>query len=257
MRQFRLPEFEGPLDLLLHLIEHRELDITRVSLAAVADQYLEMISTPGAIELAALADYLVIAAKLILIKSRLLLPRPEGPAPEGEEDVGEALARQLREYKMFKQVAAFLRERERQGLRAYPRLAPPPRPAPTAWRLEGASADDLAQALQRALRIRPTMPQGTLTVPLAVSIDEKIQNLITLTMQHVRVRFNQLLESATTRVEIIVTFLAVLELIKRGQLVAQQDRLFGEIILAQRNETRSVVESARADTDYTTDRENL
>jgi len=101
------------------------------------------------------------------------------------------------------------------------------------------------------------MPQGTLTVPLAVSIDEKIQNLITLTMQHVRVRFNQLLESATTRVEIIVTFLAVLELIKRGQLVAQQDRLFGEIILAQRNETRSVVESARADTDYTTDRENL
>ena len=65
MHSFRLPDFEGPLDLLLHLIEHRELDITRVSLAAVADQFLEIISAPGAVELSALADYLIIAAKLI------------------------------------------------------------------------------------------------------------------------------------------------------------------------------------------------
>lgn len=257
MYQFRLPEseFEGPLDLLLHLIEHREMDITRVSLAAVADQFLEIISAPGAIELSALADYLVIAAKLILIKSRLLLPQPENPTPEGEEDVGEALARQLREYKMFKQIAAFLRERERQGLHAYPRLAPPPRPQPTTWRLEGVTATDLAMALQRALRVRPNLPQGTLTVPLSISIDQQIHKIVELTKRRPRVSFSHLLRAVETRVEIIVTFLAVLELIKRLQIHAQQDGLFGEIILTRRTDAPSAPEpnGAEPESDYTTE----
>ena len=198
MQSFRLPEFEGPLDLLLQLIEHRELDITRVSLAHVADQYLEMISAPGAVELSALADYLIIAAKLILIKSRMLLPQAETSA-EGEEDVGDDLVRQLREYKMFKQAATFLRERDQKGLRAYPRLAPPPRPQPTAWRLDGASPDDLATALMRALKIRPMLPQGTLTVPLSVSIDQEIHKIIDLTTRQPHVRFAELLDRAQTR----------------------------------------------------------
>lgn len=257
MYSFHLPEseFEGPLDLLLHLIEHRELDITRVSLGAVADQFLEIISAPGSIELSALADYLVIAAKLILIKSRLLLPQPESPAPDGEEDLGEALARQLREYKMFKQVAGFLRERERKGLRAYPRFAPPPRPAPANWKLVGVTADDLARALHDALRIHPTMPQGTLSVPLSVSIDQQIHTIVELTLRRPRVSFKRLLQHAATRVQVIVTFLAVLELIKRRQINAQQDGLFGEIVLTRRADTPSVPEfgSAEPDFDYTTE----
>ncbi len=237
MYAFRLPDFEGPLDLLLHLIEHRELDITRVSLAAVADQYLELISKPGVIELSALADYLIIAAKLILIKSRLLLPQEQAPEPDSEEDVGEALARQLREYKMFKQVAAFLREREQKGLRTFPRFAPPPKPQPTTWKIKGVSAEDLAYALHRVLRIRTTLPQGTLTVPLAVSIDQQIHAIAELTRRQPTVYFSQLLERATTRVEIIVTFLAILELIKRRQVVARQEGLFGEIVLVHRDDT--------------------
>ncbi len=257
MYSFHLPEseFEGPLDLLLHLIEHRELDITRVSLAAVADQFLAVISAPGAIELSALADYLVIAAKLILIKSRLLLPQPERPAPEGEEDLGEALARQLREYKMFKQAAAYLRERDRKGLRAYPRFAPPPRPQPTTWRLEGVTVGDLGMALQRALNVHPTMPQGTLTVPLSVSIDQQIHAIIELTTRRPRVSFTHLLESAKTRVEIIVTFLAVLELIKRLQISAQQDGVFGEIVLTRRTDapSESASTGAEPELDYTTE----
>lgn len=234
MHSFRLPEFEGPLDLLLQLIEHRELDITRVSLASVTDQFLEVISRPGNIELSQLADYLIIAAKLILIKSRMLLPQPKATEME-EENVGDDLVRQLREYKMFKQAAVFLRERERQGLRAYPRLAPPPRLKPTTARLEGVSPDDLANALMRALRIRPTLPQGTLTVPLAVSIDHEIHRILDLTAVRASVTFTHLLERAQTRIEIIVTFLAVLELIKRRQIRAQQDTLFGEIVLERRD----------------------
>ncbi len=237
MYQFRLPDFEGPLDLLLSLIERQELDITRVSLAAVADQYLDLISRPGAIELSQLADYLIIAAKLILIKSRLLLPQPETPTDDAEEDVGEALARQLREYKVFKQAAAFLREREQQGLRAYPRFAPPPRPEPTTWKLKGVTSEDLVHALSQALNFRPTLPQGTLTVPVSVSIEEQIRTIIRLTTEQGKISFNRLLESAETRVEIIVTFLAVLELIKRRLIHAEQEELFGDILLVRREDS--------------------
>jgi segregation and condensation protein A len=255
MFQFRLPDFEGPLDLLLNLIEHQELDITRLSLAAVADQYLEFISRPGLIELSGLADYLVIAAKLILIKSRLLLPRPEAEQADQEEDVGEALARQLREYRMFKHAATFLREREQQGLRAYPRFAPPPRPQPAQWTLKGVSAQDLALALHKALNVRPSLPQGTLNVPLSVSIDQQIETIVHLTRQRGRLTFSRLLERASTRVEIIVAFLAVLELIKRQQIYAQQEGLFGEIILSHRDEppNGSSQDVSDFDEDYTTE----
>jgi segregation and condensation protein A len=252
MYSFRLPdsEFEGPLDLLLQLIEHRELDITRVSLAAVTDQYLELISKPGNIELSQLADYLIIAAKLILIKSRLLLPQPETPAEPGEEDLGDALARQLREYKMFKQSAAFLREREQKGLRAYPRLEPPPRPQPTTWKLEGVSPDDLAHALTRALKIRPALPQGTLKVPLSVSIDQEIAYILDRTKREPHVQFTELLNRAQTRVEILVTFLAVLEMIKRRQILARQDQLFGEIVLVYREDALPPPEAAEIESEW-------
>ena len=249
---FRLPEFEGPLDLLLQLIEHREMDITKVSLATVADQYLEMISKPGAIELSGLADYLIIAAKLILIKSRMLLPQPDAPATE-EEQPGDDLIRQLREYKMFKQVALFLRERALKGLRAYPRTAPPPSPQPSSWRLEGVHPDDLAHALMRALKVRPELPQGTLTVPLSVSIDHEIRKIIDFTERESNVRFSLLLDRAQTRVEVIVTFLAVLELIKRRQIRAMQEGLFGEIVLARRTDAEPLPDTSdtAANWDYT------
>lgn len=245
-------EFEGPLDLLLQLIEHREMDITQVSLAAVADQYLSMISAPGAIELSALADYLIIAAKLILIKSRMLLPQTETATPE-EETTADDLVRQLREYKMFKQVAQFLRERQQNGFRTYPRTEPPPRPQPTTWKIEGVSGGDLANALMRALKIRPALPQGTLTVPLSVSIDQEITKIIDLTKREPSVRFTHLLDRAQTRVEIIVTFLAILELIKRRQIRAMQEGLFGEIVLVRRDDTETPAElqDTQASWDYT------
>ena len=97
--QVRLSLFEGPLDLLLHLIEREELDITKISLAQVTDQYLAYISQLEELHPETLADFLVVAARLLLIKSQILLPRPEAqPLAVDEEDPGEALARQLREY---------------------------------------------------------------------------------------------------------------------------------------------------------------
>jgi segregation and condensation protein A len=234
----RLPDFEGPLDLLLQLIERRELDITRVSLAAVADQYLEFISRPGAVELNALADYLVIAARLILIKSRLLLSHPEGEAEADGEDSAEALACQLRQYRQFKQVAQLLRQREHQGLQSFPRRAPLPRPIVSRQsKIEGLSFDVLYDALRRTIVTNAPLPTGTLVEPLRISIHHRIQMLRELTLHTPRVPFSFLLHDAVSRLEVIVIFLAVLESIKRRLIKAQQDELFGEIYLVRRDDT--------------------
>jgi segregation and condensation protein A len=234
----RLPDFEGPLDLLLQMIERRELDITRLSLAAVADQYLEFITRPGNIELTALADYLVIAARLILAKSRLLLPHTEGEGEAEVEDSAEALARQLRQYKMFKQAAQILRQREQQGLHSYPRRGSPPQPSDIRQtRIEGLSFEALYDALRKTIESNPPLPNGTLIEPLGISIHHRIQMLRELTMQSSRVPFSSLLVDAVSRVEVIVIFLAVLESIKRRLINARQDELFGEIYLMRRDDS--------------------
>jgi segregation and condensation protein A len=124
--------FEGPLDLLLRLIEREELDITTLALARVADAYLAYVRAMPAPDPADLSAFLLIAARLLLIKSRALLPRQPPPAPpDSSIDDAEQLVRQLREYQRYKQVAAVLRLWETEGRRSYARLAPPPLPAPS------------------------------------------------------------------------------------------------------------------------------
>src|SRR6185295_15384281 len=118
----QLPVYAGPLDLLLQLIERDELDITKVALAQVTDQFLSYLKVLESLNLGDIADFLVIAARLILIKSEALLPRPVVREP-GEEDPADELARQLIAYKRYKEIALTLREREDAGLRTYLRLA--------------------------------------------------------------------------------------------------------------------------------------
>jgi segregation and condensation protein A len=217
---------------LLQLIEKRELDITKVSLAQVTDQYLEYISLLHELEAADLADFLVIAAKLILTKSQMLLPQP--PPIEAEEDVGDELVRQLIEYKKFKEVAQELRQREEIGLRTYVRVAPPPRLERT-LDLEGITLDDLLEAVQQALTVTPLTPSvSNMVAPITVTIADKISQIEAALHRRSRVSFNRLLARAASRVEIIVAFLAVLELIKRQQVDVQQERAFGEIIITAR-----------------------
>lgn len=237
-----LPEFEGPLDLLLQMIERAELDITRVSLAAMADQYLEFVTRPGNIELNALADYLVLAARLILIKSRSLLPRPETEETVEVEDSADALARQLRDYKLFKQLAQKLREREQHNVHTYPRRAPTPKPTVTRpTKIAGLSFKTLFNALKRTLDAAPQMPAGLVLEPLRISIHHRIARIRELTGIRSRVEFSALLEESTTRVEIIVTFLAILESLKRKLIFVEQDDIFGAIYLSKREEAESHV----------------
>lgn len=248
--EVKLAIFEGPLDLLLHLIEREELDITKVSLAQVTDQYLEYIGLLVELNAGALADFLVIAAKLLLIKSEMLLRRPPRAPGEEEEDVGDELARQLIEYKKFKEAALELRQREEMGLRAYVRVAPPPkleRPfgraqdRPFGWAqdrpldLGDISLADLVEAVRHALDVRAPIPSvSEVVAPFTITVAEKMALIEERLERHRRVSFNRLLAHAASRLEIIVTFLAVLELIKLKGIEVQQERLFGEIVILQK-----------------------
>jgi segregation and condensation protein A len=228
--QVSLDVYQGPLELLLRLIERQELDITRVSLALVADQYLAHIDAARQASAANMADFLVIAARLLVLKSRVLLPKAEEDDEEEEEWETELIDR-LREYKRFKEVAAQLGEIEKMGLRAYPRVAPPPKLEP---RLEPgqASPAELLAALQRALDAHPPSPTvDRVVAPVTVHIVDCIAGILDRVQDGRRVRFTTLMRHARSRVEIIVTFLALLELIKQQRVAARQERAFGEIII--------------------------
>jgi segregation and condensation protein A len=232
--QVKLTVFEGPLDLLLQLIEKHQLDITTVALAQVADQYLEYIGLLPEVDPALLSDFLVVAARLLLIKSKALLPKPPVEPEAEEEDDAETLARQLLEYKRFKEIAAQFRRWEEAGLRTYVRSAPLSKSdlnlAPR-FSLEGVSLDDLSEALRAALaRLAPGQPTETIA-PILWSITDKIAVIQQALTRGGSASLQSLLAGAASRVEAIVLFLALLELIKSREVKVAQDATFGEILI--------------------------
>ena len=227
----QLPVYAGPLDLLLQLIERDELDITKVSLAQVTEQFLAHMKVLESRNLADIADFLVIAARLVLIKSEALLPRPVERQP-GEEDPGDELARQLIAYKRYKEIAGLLHGRAEAGLRTYLRLAPPPK-VEAQLDLSGVTTLHLLEAVRRALALNPELPSvGTVVAPPKVTIRDQIRLIArTLRTGSGTASFQDMLANARTRMEIVVTFLAVLELVKRRKIEARQEQVFGQIEL--------------------------
>jgi segregation and condensation protein A len=236
--QVQIPAFQGPLDLLLHLIEREQLDITKVALAQVTDQYLSYLAILKEIDAEFLTDFLVVAAKLLFFKSQALLPRPPlSLADEEEEDIGDQLAHQLRLYKQFKTVALVLRQQETEGLRSFVRMALPPK-LPPKLTLGELDLDDLLAAVRRALEVHPPDPAVSEVVsPITITIGEQMTLIQDRLTRHKQISFTQLLNRAATRTEIIVTFLAVLELIKQYQIEVRQEILFEDIIIFPTNET--------------------
>jgi segregation and condensation protein A len=236
--QLALPFFEGPLDLLLHLIEREELDITSIALVQVADQYMAILHQNEHINLDALADFISIGARLLLLKSRALLPRPrvEGEDDGYEDDLGDELARQLLEYKLFKEAAGRLRAIETAGLHSYPRIAPPPElPPPTG--LDGVTVDILRQMVEIALtREHETHEPVHVIRPHKITVREKIDMLRARLEAEGQVSFRSVIDACRTRMDIIVAFMAVLELIKSRVLDAVQDGTFTDILLVPSGE---------------------
>jgi segregation and condensation protein A len=248
-----LPLFEGPLDLLLHLIEQEKLDISEISLVAVTDQYLKTIEQLEELAPGALADFLVIASRLLYIKSTRLLPKPL-VGDEDDKDTSENLVRHLLEYRQFKRAASELRSREDEGIRLFVR-------PPTAIDLGELTQKQpefgeldvslLQKALKRALLRMPAEAPPPQVRPYAVTVAERIESVRGLLAaarsgEDTRhpISFAALLEESSSRIEIIVTFLAVLELVKQREVVARQDATFGEIMLSVVDEDGSALSAA-------------
>ncbi len=223
-----LPVYEGPLDLLLDLIQHAELDITTVSLSMVTDQYLAYIHGLEQTHADEISAFLVIAARLLQIKSEALLPRPPAREP-GEEDLGQSLVDQLKLYKRFKEIGLWLDARQQAGLRTYLRVAPPPKVEPR-LDLSGLTLEALLAAAESALARMPEKePLASVIAAPRITIREKIDLIGKMLKEFPRTSFRSLLGRQPTRLEIVVTFLALLELVKRYRVEARQEALFSDI----------------------------
>lgn len=234
----RLPVFEGPLDLLLHLIREAKIDIYDIPIAEVASQYLEMLALMEALDLEVAGEFLVMAATLMEIKSRMLLPRP--PKPVADEEEGEdpraELVQRLLEYEQYKQAAEQFRALEEIGRRRFTREVEPEIEGSVP--LEELRPDDLLRALNRMLA------SFAEAGPPVASLQRERINL-RLRMRELWGRLQDSLEPLSfhalftegfrpTRLEVIVTFLAVLELLRLGRILVRQPHPLGDLVLVRR-----------------------
>ncbi len=233
----RLEIFEGPLDLLLYLIKKDEVDIHSISIERITRQYLDYINTFKLLNIDLASEFIVMAANLMYLKSRTLLPKVDQPPEEDaeEDDPRWELIRQLIEYKKFKDAAGFLslRELEQEGRFSHqPDAAEQPEIEAPA--LAEVSIFDLIRAFQNVLkRFEESHDFGDI-IDDRFTVSDKIEML----MHHFQPgefrRFEELFQSATTKAEVIVTFLALLELMKLNQFVVRQNELLGDIVIERR-----------------------
>lgn len=224
--------YEGPLDLLLELIERSELDITKLSLAQVTDQYLAYLHNLPNQDPAEVSAFLVMAARLLQIKSSVLLPRaPLMEALTGEEDPAEALARQLLEYRRFKQLTAWLQEQLNANRRTYLRVESPIPHVNMHLDMEDITLNDLSKIAYQVFIGSAVLPElsKVLSMP-RITIRDKIKSILQILRTGTRSNFLAIL-SNRSRIDIVVTFLAMLELIKRRVIEVQQNGLFDVIEL--------------------------
>jgi segregation and condensation protein A len=227
-----LPAFQGPLELLLHLIEREELDITEVSLVAVTEQYLEHLNAGERIDLGALASFISVGARLLLLKSRALLPRDEDEAlaADDEERDPQALLEALREYRRYRAAAEHLRELEEEHRTAYRREVAPPE-VPPGTGLDGVTTQTLFELFRDVLERLPEEDAEPELAREPVRLADRLSRLVRRLEGGGPLSFRDVIASATSRVMVIVDFLAVLELVRSGYLEARQSEVFGEIEL--------------------------
>ena len=221
--------YQGPLDLLLDLIEKAELDITVLSLAQVTDQFLEYVRAMKDENPTEVSAFVVIAARLIQIKSAALLPRQKTNIENVDEDSGEALAQQLIIYRRFKYLSDSLAEREDRQLRCWLRMGVPDIGIEPALDISGWNGQMLAGIASRVfLPPKKTKALEKVMKKPRLSIHDKIRMLVSRIRKTAIVRFSSLLRTGNKN-ETVVTFLAMLELIKQNAVTFRQERNFSEI----------------------------
>ena len=242
MVQLHLPGFEGPLDLLLQLIERRDLDISELSLVQVADQFLEHVDAlkasgdrddPGDPVAGQLAEFLAVGGRLMLLKSRRILPgAAAGEEPPDEDDPGVELVAMLEERRRYRDAIELFGKIDRSGLRNFAGGAPPPVDREPPGLPDSVTLDLLSklvrEALARAAERPPTHPQVALKRD-PLTVQDKIDELRARLRDGGRVSFREWIAEAETRTDVIVTFIAILELYKSRAIEMHQDDAYGDI----------------------------
>lgn len=247
----QLEVFEGPLDLLLYLIKKEEVDIYEVNLTRLANQFVEYVESMRRLDLEIAGEFLVMAATLLYIKSRELLPVDQQTVVEGEEDTLDPrweLIRQLVEYKKFKDMATRFQALETQQELVYRRTPGKPEfPAEDeAPAKPGVSLMDLIEAVSAFLK-RFDRQAGTQEIlEEKWSVSEKISSLSQLVGLRKSVRFSELFSTASGRNEVIVTFLALLELVRLRRICIAQNEAFGEIEIAENAQSENEQSTAES-----------
>ncbi|HPF95290.1 MAG: segregation/condensation protein A [Candidatus Magasanikbacteria bacterium] len=224
-----LDQFEGPLDLLLQLVESEKLTITEISLVKVTEPFVTYIrQNQGVIPPEELADFLVIAAKLLYLKSKMMLPDLHDP----ELEEGPDLASQLKLYKAFSEASLVLSQRWNESKTLFGRQFRAKKPAPAFLPPQQVDGDLLREYYLKALkRLEPVVKLPKAAIERVVTIEEKIATLKTRIHSMMRMSFQRFLADSHDRYEMVVSFLALLELIKQKEVTYEQSELFSEITL--------------------------
>lgn len=231
--EVRLKEFEGPLDLLLHLIEEAKVDIKDIFVSEITNQYLAFMEELDGLDMDMASEFLTMAATLVYIKSRTLLPRPP-KAEEEEEDPEVVLMRQLRDYKLFKEAGAGLSTLREQMRSVYARLPEEFLLPPQEYNLADATAKELFAAFAQLMRRTNELDEHSLA--RAVPADRyTVRNQLALIRAKLNggntLTFEELFEQTSTKLEMIVTFMALLEMITRQEILLRQKTPYGTITI--------------------------
>ncbi|MDD6328436.1 MAG: segregation/condensation protein A [Lachnospiraceae bacterium] len=240
--EFKIPEFEGPLDLLLHLIEKNKFNIFDIPILEITEQYLDYVNQMQEENLDVMSEFLVMAATLIRIKAKMLLPKEPEEEVE-EEDPRAELVRRLLEYKMYKYASYELKDMELDAGRVYYKNATIPKevldykedidPADVIGDTTLAKLSDIFnQVMRRTVdRVDPIRSKFGTIEKEEIRIEDKMEE-IKASMRGLKgINFRTLLETQATKLNVIVTFMAILELMKIGDIVIRQESLFGDIII--------------------------
>ncbi|MCR6545843.1 segregation and condensation protein A [Dehalobacterium formicoaceticum] len=236
--QIKLEVFQGPFDLLFHLIEKNEVDIYNIPIAEITRQYLDYLTEMEKMDLDIASEFLVMASTLLAIKAKMLLPKPPKPeeeAAEEDEDPRDQLVEQLLEYKKYKLVAEFLQQQEEEQGKIFVRpndeafyLALFDDPSP----LEGVKLEDLRAALQSVLTRIPVVDPVQEIFREEITIKQKIEDIQKVVSEHEEgISFFALFSPEVGRVEVVIQFLALLELMRLHEIKVSQVSPHGDIII--------------------------
>ncbi len=243
----KLQEFEGPLDLLLHLIDKNKVNIFDIPIAQITDQYMEYIRAMENSDMGVMSEFLVMAATLLDIKSRMLLP-PETDEEGEPEDPRQELVERLLEYKLYKYMSYELRERQKDAEKAAYKAPTIPEevlayrePADPKKLLADITLAKLNAVFQDVMkrqegRMDPVRSKFGTMEKEEVNLEETISHVEQYIAGHKKCSFRSLLRSGNSRMQVIITFLTILEMIKTGKIEVQQDEIFADITITARQD---------------------